>query len=424
MAREPLYGQYLGFVVNNEDPEKRNRVQVFVPHLSNTLYSGWNQDQTNISFKDPLSLPTSLQDRLRSVLPWAEAAMPIFGGSTANNSNPKTQKNSENSGVFSTLYKAAKDLFTTTEPSTINSPTGLGPKFGTPNTANSTADSTIVSPPSTGSSAPVNSLGEIPENVLKYLYSIGASEGGFPTTGSVTTSDLEYIQKQSYGSALLNGVTPGTVQYNKWVAKAYNDPSSPTYQNLAASQQKYGDYGPFQYNSQDAARASRYGASLNQYDSVSTQMVELAKFFKGVDPVGYQKIANGDFSGQYKGPFGGLFVAGPSTRSTREAAISSLSKSDIIANVGAIDSKSTIQNAYANYAKNENSSTSKIIDQSKDEAGATAARVSNASSGGVGSHNGIYSSPNFGAKVWVFFYGGDVQKPVYFAAAVEPAATA
>ena len=36
---------------------------------------------------------------------------------------------------------------------------------------------------------------------------------------------------------------------------------------------------------------------------------------------------------------------------------------------------------------------------------------------GVGTGKGMFSAPEIGAKVWVFFYGGDVQKPVYFSIA-------
>jgi hypothetical protein len=35
--------------------------------------------------------------------------------------------------------------------------------------------------------------------------------------------------------------------------------------------------------------------------------------------------------------------------------------------------------------------------------------------GGDGSASGTFSSPEVGSKVWVFFHGGDPQKPVYFA---------
>ena len=41
-----------------------------------------------------------------------------------------------------------------------------------------------------------------------------------------------------------------------------------------------------------------------------------------------------------------------------------------------------------------------------------------------GSATGTFSTVNVGAKVWVFFYGGDVQKPIYFAQCLDSASTA
>ena len=45
------FGNYLGLVVNTTDPEKRGRVQVFVPNITPTLYKDWNETAKNKSFK-------------------------------------------------------------------------------------------------------------------------------------------------------------------------------------------------------------------------------------------------------------------------------------------------------------------------------------------------------------------------------------
>ena len=34
---------YLGIVVQNNDPEYRGRVKVWIPHISSTIYNKWNQ---------------------------------------------------------------------------------------------------------------------------------------------------------------------------------------------------------------------------------------------------------------------------------------------------------------------------------------------------------------------------------------------
>jgi hypothetical protein len=84
------YGNYLGMVINNNDPEYRGRVQVFVPHVMPTLYENWNQDGDDIQIdcvgdNMPQGLPARVVDRLKLILPWAEAASPIVGQSVAGN---------------------------------------------------------------------------------------------------------------------------------------------------------------------------------------------------------------------------------------------------------------------------------------------------------------------------------------------------
>jgi GH24 family phage-related lysozyme (muramidase) len=77
-------GNHLGIVVNTADPENRGRVQVFVPHISTTLYSGWNENLKDIKFKTFTSdvFTDEIKQRLWSLLPWAEAAVPCWGGGT------------------------------------------------------------------------------------------------------------------------------------------------------------------------------------------------------------------------------------------------------------------------------------------------------------------------------------------------------
>jgi hypothetical protein len=70
----------------------------------------------------------------------------------------------------------------------------------------------------------------------------------------------------------------------------------------------------------------------------------------------------------------------------------------------------------------ENKTKGQIAHPEWDQWGANMARSSTPQAGGTGSPNGTFSIPNVGAKVWVFFYGGDIQKPVYFGSVVEPSA--
>jgi hypothetical protein len=82
---DPLNSCYVGIVVQNNDPEKRGRVKVFIPHLSVNLYEKWyNVNIHDKSFKTlnddgEESQVNNILDQLKDYLPWANCAMPIIG---------------------------------------------------------------------------------------------------------------------------------------------------------------------------------------------------------------------------------------------------------------------------------------------------------------------------------------------------------
>ena len=81
---------YLGICINNDDPEKRGRVQVFIPHIMPTLYENWNEAGADIKLNCvgdnlPEGLTADIVDKLKKLLPWAEAASPVFGTSAPGN---------------------------------------------------------------------------------------------------------------------------------------------------------------------------------------------------------------------------------------------------------------------------------------------------------------------------------------------------
>lgn len=74
---------YLGIVVQNNDPEWRGRVKVYVPHIQANVYQNWYNEITDKSFrfmgnnvKSDLEL---ILPELKTVLPWAENSMPLAG---------------------------------------------------------------------------------------------------------------------------------------------------------------------------------------------------------------------------------------------------------------------------------------------------------------------------------------------------------
>lgn len=78
------HGNYNGIVVDNADPERRGRIKVFVPHISCTLYDGWNNTIKDKEFKYiganiDSDLDLNILKELKQILPWSEYCAPIMG---------------------------------------------------------------------------------------------------------------------------------------------------------------------------------------------------------------------------------------------------------------------------------------------------------------------------------------------------------
>jgi hypothetical protein len=104
------WGNSLGIVIQNNDPDRSGKVKVFVPHISPTVYQKWIQQKTNKSFKflgnNIQSILTVLLDgnttridntiinvaeELKRILPWAECACPLVGENTSGRYNATRQ---------------------------------------------------------------------------------------------------------------------------------------------------------------------------------------------------------------------------------------------------------------------------------------------------------------------------------------------
>lgn len=90
---EKYLSNYIGIVIQNNDPEMRGRVKVFVPNVSSNIYANWNEDDTNkiFNFIDNPDIQKILNE-LRATLPWAEYAGPIFGGCATGRYNSTLKK--------------------------------------------------------------------------------------------------------------------------------------------------------------------------------------------------------------------------------------------------------------------------------------------------------------------------------------------
>lgn len=86
------FGNYLGLVVDDRDPQDRGRVKVFIPHVMPALYEDWNKEGADVNFtivdgNTLAGLNPIIVDRLQKILPWAECAAPIFGAGPAGKLN-------------------------------------------------------------------------------------------------------------------------------------------------------------------------------------------------------------------------------------------------------------------------------------------------------------------------------------------------
>lgn len=89
------YGNYLGIVIQNNDPEKAGKVKIWIPHISPTVYKNWDERNNDRSFKfigrNIDSDFTDIVEDLKKVLPWADSAAPIIGSASPGRYNAYDQ---------------------------------------------------------------------------------------------------------------------------------------------------------------------------------------------------------------------------------------------------------------------------------------------------------------------------------------------
>ena len=85
------YGNHIGIVIQNNDPDKAGKIKVFVPHISSTIYNDWVRASKNKSLKfignninEDL---TGILDDLKRITPWCDCAAPLAGESSSGRFN-------------------------------------------------------------------------------------------------------------------------------------------------------------------------------------------------------------------------------------------------------------------------------------------------------------------------------------------------
>jgi hypothetical protein len=366
-------GIHIGLVVNTLDPELRSRVQVFVPHMSTTIYKGWNENLEDISFKtfDDSIFKGDIKERILTVLPWAEPAVPIWGGATGapvytdigSPSPIPTDKNIKNaSNTSSSGGNTSPDNRTVATNDGINNAQGKfdGSTSGLNSSSGGLSCGSGVSQISLQQAHDINANAVANSGLVGYVPKDGANYG--ITKGSKEEWTAHFDRQMQSEST----VSRGSISVNDKFTESDGSVSAGLYS------MSVGERGLTADSINDPC------ANANAAIGMSADLI------KG-DGVIAGKTSDGKWLGQarYFGPVrrGELALNGAQPEVVDGATQSS-------------------QNVFR-----------------RTNMGSTAIGSINGSR--PGGPMGIFSPPHVGAKVWVFFHGDDIQRPVYFANVYE-----
>ena len=116
MQQEKYYGNYLGVVVQNNDPEQYGRVKIFIPHLTPIVYSYWFDNDKNRAIDSLLGGNVNddsiaILNELKQILPWSECAAPLAGESSTGRFNNFYRSGTiSDSNFLSTTYTGTTAL--------------------------------------------------------------------------------------------------------------------------------------------------------------------------------------------------------------------------------------------------------------------------------------------------------------------------
>jgi hypothetical protein len=429
------YGNYLGICISNSDPQYRGRVQIFIPNIMPALYKKWNQDGKDITINgvgDNLQggIPSEVIEDLKKILPWAEAASPIMGGSAPGTLTTNAKTAPASSGIVSTLVKAVANVIAPGASTLVNgvknfydqSPTATPPNSLNPGDQTKPAETSSVSG-TVASASPHQSTVPVGTNPGDPSYGSSANPAvapvNAPNTGNNTISPglAAGFAVIGQGETGFQTGEANTDRYNQVNNNA--NVRAGVNKGLTAEQSmaSFGDYGFYQCNdhtegalvekyclsqgfSQDQATYYRQAITNNAGKgsfSVSDQTQAMSYLFAQQHPAAVQQLnalkpedpnfqqSVNQIMLQFKGQWFGI------PRGIQENAASpNSSANQIIKNGKAISSPNVVN--------------------TPDRHGPTATLDVN------NTPKGMFSFPSPGALLWVFFQEGNPLFPVYFAA--------
>jgi hypothetical protein len=309
----PRYnGHYVGVVVQNNDPLYRGRVKVFVPHISPTVYKGWNDNNSDKSFNfignittNDISMLTvsngltgskagtqsagsgsltAILDDLKKILPWAEMSAPLAGGGSSGRYNATTGYGSISDSNNLDYTQASKVTTYSQNPDNIGEKPGniydvaynrLSDAFNNPqltNVNNVNKYSYDYTPESYSNSA----KGSFP------VLNVGAHVWIFFNEGdplkpvvfglSYGANDWSTIFDASSGNPGID--YPGTYENIKKNGAAANDINVRTYRNKYVINQKGGTISFVNTDNREILKFTHYSGSFKEFNNQAN--VELA----------------------------------------------------------------------------------------------------------------------------------------------------
>lgn len=369
---EPVFGNHLGMVISNNDPEGRKRVQVFIPYLTNTLFADWNNKLKDVTFRTTVDLQKyGVLDRLKQTLPWAEYAAPIFGGATSVTSNSSTGNVEVNNTGTSTF--AGFDAMGGVSMVNPNSTALL--------TSNSEGNKTTFQ----NSPTIDPKIKELRQRFVKELEDPAKKAWFYSVLEAEVGSQGEQAQIM-FAESVMNRIALRNADGIDSI-KAYYGPRTQQKMSYSPNEILNNKYDNTIYNTVlQGSNYSNYATGNDQEYDVVNKLVPLGR------GLGIETARSG----------GEIYN------------IEEADKKRVKAYFGA-----DVDNLGINNIPSVASSNTNVIDSQNDPKNGQAARNNNTYSSASGSPNGTVSVPNESAKVWVFFYGGDIQRPVYFASAIE-----
>lgn len=462
-------GNYLGIVVSStsDDPENRNRVQVWIPHITNTLYDNWNENPADRNYFNNtygIGLATVAQlQRLRQVLPWAECASPTFGGGTPFTENPASGRTSIDPYGGALVppdipTEPASDLLIAQEESELGDQATI--EEGVVNTPEDPENNRPITnpndlPPNVEPDLPSEDDTELEDQVGNFV-TIQNSQGDFVKVDPITTLPLKTADDEDYvpstsqrsdPSSTIEGQTPAelppvggggrVIQRQQEVARsrkgALNESLVQTIQRGLngtglnwVSKSGTGAYGVpnsehRRGNATDGYFVYADGRSTdplnpnNEEDrkNLANAIYQLDR--AGIGGIGWDgsKTAGGSGNKYMGDDIFHLDVGGDNRNWGYTKRNGSAAEWVVNARAGQYNGNEIVLNGSTEVAPN---------DQPIEADHFGGANMASAVDGGHdGTSTGSFSSPDIGAKVWVFFHGGDVQKPIYFAQAIDTA---